>query len=54
MALALLFFKIDNGINNVLALKNDIDNQEYGYITFNQLISLMKINYEIIKYIHFF
>ena len=41
-----LFFKIDNEINNVLALKNDIDNQEYGYITFNQLISLMKINYE--------
>ena len=41
-----LFFKIDNEINNVLTLKNDIDNQEYGYITFNQLISLMKINYE--------
>ena len=31
-----LFFKKDNEINNVLALKNDIDNQEYGYITFNQ------------------
>ncbi len=41
-----LFFKIDTEINNILNMKNEISNKEYGYITFNQLIRLMKINYE--------
>ena len=29
-----LFFKIDTEINNILNMKNEISNKEYGYITF--------------------